>query len=124
MALSEHEQRLLDEMERNFYRSDAEFAASSTGPRRVDYTSVTIGALVIVVGIGLAVGGVASQMWWLGVVGFVVMFGGALLTLRRKPVPGADPFVDEARTSRSGGDFMSAFERRWERRQDGRDGGG
>lgn len=124
MALSEHEQRLLDEMERNFYRSDAEFAAEASGPRRVDFTAVAVGALVVVVGIGLAVGGVASQMWWLGVIGFVVMFGGALLMLRRKPDPAAEPLPGASGAPRGGGDFMSAFERRWERRQDRRDGGG
>jgi len=116
MALSEHEQRLLDEMERNFYRSDAGVSGASRG--RVDYTAVTLGALVIVVGIGLAVGGVASQQWWLGVVGFVVMFAGALLMLRRKR---GDSAARAPRPARRGPDVMNAFERRWERRQDGRD---
>ena len=121
MALSEHEQRLLDEMERNFYRSDAEFAAAGRG--RVDYTAVTIGALVVVAGITLAVVGVASQMWWLGIVGFVIMFGGALVMLRRKR-DGGDAAPGASREARGGGnEFMSAFERRWDRRQDRQDGG-
>ncbi len=120
MALSEHEQRLLDEMERNFYRSDAEFAAAGRG--RVDYTAVTIGALVVVAGISLAVVGVASQMWWLGIVGFVVMFAGALIMLRRKR-DGGDSAPGTTREPRGGNEFMSAFERRWDRRQDHQDDG-
>src|SRR5690606_32376380 len=109
MALSEHEHRLLDEMERNFYRSDAEFAAAGRG--RVDSTAVTFGALIIVAGIALAVVGVASQLWWLGVVGFVVMFAGALVMLRRKPDAG-DAMPRPGGDARGGNEFMSAFERR------------
>lgn len=120
MALSEHEQRLLDEMERNFYQSDADLADVGAPRGRVDYTAVTIGALVIVLGIGLAVGGVAGQLWWLGVIGFVVMFAGSLIMLRRKPMPSQEVPVREGRESAT---FMNAFERRWDRRQDRKDGG-
>lgn len=118
MALSEHEQRLLDEMERNFHLNGPELAPAGRG--QVDYTAVTIGALVVVGGITLAVIGVASQMWWIGIVGFVVMFGGALLMLRRRPNAGDAP-PRAGRDHRGGNEFMTAFERRWDQRQDRQD---
>ena len=116
MALSECEQRLLDEMERNFHRSDAEVAAADRD--RVDYTAVTVGALIVVAGISLAVVGVASQLWWLGIVGFVIMFAGALVMLRRKASGDASTMTPSGRDARGGPEFMSAFERRWDRRQE------
>ncbi|HWL60810.1 MAG TPA: DUF3040 domain-containing protein [Microbacteriaceae bacterium] len=118
MALSEHEQRLLEEMERNFHLNGPESAPIGRG--QVDYTAVTIGALVVVAGIALAVIGVASQMWWLGIVGFVIMFGGALLMLRRR-ASASDAAPRAGREPRGGNEFMTAFERRWDQRQDRRD---
>lgn len=40
MGLSEHEQRLLDEMERNLYKHEADIVNTSAGPRTVNYTKV------------------------------------------------------------------------------------
>ena len=48
MGLSEHEQRLLDEMERNLYKHEADIVDTSGGPRTVDYTKVAFGVLGIV----------------------------------------------------------------------------
>ena len=59
MGLSEHEQRLLDEMERNLYKHEADIVNTSGGPRTVDYTKVAVGVLGIAVGLVLIVVGIA-----------------------------------------------------------------
>jgi len=44
MPLSEQEQRLLDEMERNLYRNDADFVAAVSGRGRPNYRSIVLGS--------------------------------------------------------------------------------
>ena len=120
MALSEHEQRLLDEMERNLYQHDADFVAPSGAHGRVSYVALTIGVLVAVIGLGIVIAGVAFQAPVIGLVGFVVMLVGVLVAMRRTADPseaeGGAPASKDPRTKSS---FMSNLEERWERRRDG-----
>ena len=120
MPLSEQEQRLLDEMERNLYHGDADFVASvGRAPGRVNYTAVAGGVLLALVGIGGLVLGVLLQNWFVGVLGFAAMFVGVLLAIgspgRRRAA--ADPFAAGPRTRRGGGGFMDRMNDRWERRR-------
>jgi len=82
MPLSEQEQRLLDEMERNLYQGDAEYVAT-VGARtgRPSYTAIALGSIVALVGVALLIVGVALRQPVIGVVGFVAMFVGALLAI-------------------------------------------
>jgi hypothetical protein len=121
MPLSEQEQRLLDEMERSLYHNDADFVATAGARRgKPNYTWVVLGSLLAVAGIGGIVAGVATQLPVIGVIGFVVMFGGVLLALAR---PKASDDLDEPRASgkshqRKSG-FMDRMNERWDRRQSG-----
>ncbi|WP_347753937.1 DUF3040 domain-containing protein [Agrococcus sp. ProA11] len=81
MGLSEHEQRLLDEMERNLYKHEADIVNTSSGPRTVDYTKVAVGLLGVVVGLVLIVVGVSMKLALIGVAGFAVAVVGALWAL-------------------------------------------
>lgn len=121
MALSEHEQRLLDEMERGFYRSEADvLQTASTSQRRVNYRSLVLGIIVAVVGIGVLIGGVAAQLLWLGLIGFAIMLGGVMLMLSRSSEPEVP--ADEIPTSRakeSRESFSERMERRWDERMGG-----
>ncbi len=119
MALSEHEQRLLDEMERNLYQSDADTVAPGEHHGAPSVPSVVVGILIAVVGLAGAVAAVAGDIPLLGVLGFVAMVIGILLTLRRRPLPVAPN--SSTKRSRGGSPIMDGFEQRWERRQDGRD---
>ena len=79
MPLSEHEQRLLEEMERSLYQNDADFVAKVGGKRaRPAYRSIVLGILLAVVGVGVLVAGVFFQLPLVGILGFVVMFAGVL----------------------------------------------
>lgn len=132
MPLSEHEQRLLEEMERNLYHNDADFVAT-VGNRRgkPNYTLIVVGILVAVLGVGIIVTGVILRQPLIGIAGFIVMFGGALLAIsppRRGGAPeepsaaeraGASARASSAGRSRTG--FMDRMNERWDKRQDGRD---
>lgn len=132
MALSEQEQRLLEEMERSLYQNDAD--VMSTTPKSGPVASakaITIIVLAVVVGLGIVVAGIASSYWWIGLIGFIVMIAGIVWALRGPSENADSQFSDlpsssgsSSKTSsskgrKSGGSFMDRVEDRWERRQDG-----
>ncbi len=92
VPLSEHEQRLLEQIERALVDDDPKFASSvRTGDRRVKARRrLQIGAALVVVGFAVLVGGAVAASVPLGVVGFLVAFGGAALAvLHYKSATGA-----------------------------------
>ncbi|HEY6799846.1 MAG TPA: DUF3040 domain-containing protein [Agromyces sp.] len=125
MPLSEQEQRLLEEMERNLYRNDADFvhAVGGVRGRRPNYRAIVLGILLAVAGVGALIAGVALQLLIIGIVGFALMFAGVLLAItpsRRgaAAAPPTDPST-AAKPGRSSGGFMDRLNERWDRRQDG-----
>jgi len=129
MPLSEQEQRLLEEMERNLYRNDADFvhAVGGVRGRRPNYRSIVLGVLLAVAGIGALIAGVAIPLLILGVLGFALMFAGVLLAISPGKRGAAAPAPEEPGAGaakgakRSGGGFMDRLNERWDRRQEGRD---
>lgn len=133
MPLSEHEQRLLEEMERSLYQNDAEFVASveGAGRGRLNYRSIVIGILVAVVGLAVLVTGVVIRQPLVGVAGFGIMLAGVFLAVtpsRRRSGLSADdvPAFPRASSSPSSSKpgapgFMDKLNERWDNRQDGRE---
>jgi hypothetical protein len=82
MPLSEQEQRLLDEMERNLYHSEAE-DVTTVGARRgrANGTAIVLAALGVLLGLGLLVTGVVVRQPLVGVLGFAAMFAGVVLVV-------------------------------------------
>ena len=122
MPLSEQEQRLLDEMERHLLRNDADVVSADRDGRAINYRNVTLGAILVLVGIGALVAGVATQLIVVGILGFVAMLGGVVLALTptrsditRMPSPGSTSAP--RRTAQVS--FMDRMNDRWDRRQDG-----
>lgn len=133
MPLSEHEQRMLEQIESALYAEDPKFASSVKGGhlhvpsarRRLQ------GLLLFVVGLGLLVAGVAIKATMVGgfpvlsVVGFIVMFGGVIFAITGPRSAGK---VDEVASGVSqlrprkvkggGGSFTSRMEDRFRRRFD------
>lgn len=92
MALSDHEQRMLDQIESALYEEDPSFSTTMSGraERSSDSTvgiNVSIQSVAIsVLGLVMLLGGVALaqvQLWFiiLSVVGFIVMFAGGVMAL-------------------------------------------
>lgn len=131
MPLSEQEQRLLEEMERSLYSNDSDFVATVGSRRgRPNYTLVVVGVLAGLLGIAVIVTGVIFRQPLVGVLGFVLVVGGALFAIappRRKggSIPSA-PTPPRAAGSRPGasragsnGSMMDRLNERWDRRNDG-----
>ncbi|WP_231935372.1 DUF3040 domain-containing protein [Dermatophilus congolensis] len=129
MPLSENEQKMLDQMERALYAEDPRFASSMRGgvAGGSSRQRVVVGCVGAVVGLGLVLGGVAGNLIWLGVVGFVAMVGGMAwaftpATLKRKqagsaPRRGFSGRSAGGRRASSSGSFSQRLEQRWERRR-------
>jgi hypothetical protein len=91
VPLSEHEQRLLEQIERALVDDDPKFASTvRTGDRRQKARrKVQLGLGLILVGLIVLVIG-ALKFWPLGVLGFLLMFGGLVLgILNYKAATGA-----------------------------------
>lgn len=117
MPLSEEEQRLLDEMERNLYKNQADTVSVSTGPRLVNYTRVALGLLLVAVGLAVIVAGVALKLIILGVLGFAVSVGGVLVMMSAsKPADSADAPAGGEKPQ--GSSFMDRLSQEWDKRQE------
>jgi hypothetical protein len=127
VPLSEHEQRLLEQMERALYAEDPKFASSlrSAGPRPGNRRKAAIGVLTALVGFALLITGAATSIVVVGVVGFLAMLVGTFLvvtTMRAQPeteAPAAGKPGKAAKAPRAG--FMDKVEERFRKRRDGDD---
>ncbi|MER7761198.1 DUF3040 domain-containing protein [Streptomyces sp. NPDC097619] len=126
MPLSEHEQRMLEQMERALYAEDPKFATALEGSGLRTYTRRRVYQAVagFLVGIALLMTGmVAPNLLWISVVGFLVMLGCAVLAVtgwRKAPKPGeqAAPGAARGGQGRQRRSVMNRIEDRWQRRRD------
>ncbi|GED87518.1 DUF3040 domain-containing protein [Streptomyces sp. NPDC056112] len=126
MPLSEHEQRMLEQMERALYAEDPKFASALEGSGLRTYTRRRVYQAVVgfLVGIALLMAGmVVQQLIWVSVVGFLVMLGCAVLVVtgwRKAPKPGeqAAGGPQARRQARAKRSMMDRIEERWQRRRD------
>lgn len=127
MPLSEHEQRMLDQIEQALYAEDPKFANTvrHTNPA-VHYKRWIIKASIgFVLGIAVLMAGMVLQQPVVGALGFLVMLACALWGLSgwRKGSGGSEggaasaPQAKQARQQKPG--MMHRFEERWRRRQEG-----
>ncbi|WAX80499.1 DUF3040 domain-containing protein [Streptomyces sp. KMM 9044] len=140
MPLSEHEQRMLEQMERALYAEDPKFASALEGSGLRTYTRRRVYQAIagFLVGIALLMAGMVAQQVWLSVVGFLVMLGCAVLAVtgwRKAPKPGEQAVDATAGTAGSTGapqsgrqarqrrSMMNRIEERWQRRRDEQGGG-
>lgn len=81
MPLSEHEQRLLEQIERALVDDDPKFASTvRTGDRRLRARRrIQLGAVLLVAGLGVLILGPVLHSVILGVVGWLLMFSGITL---------------------------------------------
>ncbi|MDP4014831.1 MAG: DUF3040 domain-containing protein [Candidatus Nanopelagicales bacterium] len=134
MPLSEHERRLLDQMEKALYAEDPKFAENLRKTHRVqiDRLRTLLGVLGIVLGVGILLAGVATSWAVIGVLGFLAMIAGGFLiygavTSRQgvsNDVDSARPRTSSVAAHKGGhvgqGGFMDRMEERWRKRRDDR----
>ena len=132
MPLSDHEQRMLDQIESALYAEDPKFASSVRGGHlRTPSTRRRLqGAGMFIAGLAMLVAGVAVKATMIGdfpalsVLGFVVMFAGVVFAITGPPVPaGRDRGAAQGRpgprrVKGAGGSFTSRMEDRFRRRFD------
>ncbi|MCX2179345.1 DUF3040 domain-containing protein [Streptomyces sp. SKN60] len=130
MPLSEHEQRMLEQMERALYAEDPKFATALEGSGLRTYTRRRVYQAVagFLVGIALLMAGMVAQQIWISVVGFLVMLGCAVLAVtgwRKAPKPGEHgrAAAGGGRQARQRRSMMTRIEERWQRRRDEQQGG-
>ncbi|NAZ88629.1 DUF3040 domain-containing protein [Kineococcus indalonis] len=129
MPLSEHEQRLLEQMERALSADDPKFANAMRGSRhgRAARRRLVIGVVAVVVGLVLLVVGASTSKIWLGAGGFIVMLAGAIWAFSPargtgartdgQPAAGNAPRPPRPGRPRRNGSFMERMEQRWDRRR-------
>lgn len=133
MPLSDHEQRMLDQIESALYAEDPKFASSVRGGtlRAPSARRRLQGAALFVIGLAMLISGVAfpatqiSGFPILSVVGFIVMFAGVVFAITGPRVSGgrdrsgAEPGAPrQKRAKGTGGSFTSRMEDRFRRRFD------
>lgn len=124
MPLSEHEQRLLDQIERALYAEDPKFATTvrATDLRSHYRRRMVRSGLAFVAGVVLLFAGVIYKVALLGVVGFVVMLAALLLGLssRQRIAGNRDARAPRSRTVPTAPStkptVMNRLEERWRRR--------
>ncbi|WP_067675129.1 DUF3040 domain-containing protein [Nocardia miyunensis] len=135
MPLSEHEQRMLEQIESALYAEDPKFAStvrggrlrSATGRRRLQSAALfVLGLCLLIAGIALPVkpGGFPI----ISLFGFIVMFGAGVLLLlgssgasgagrRGEDTPqGGGPAAGRGKQRKQGGGFSARMEDRFRRR--------
>jgi hypothetical protein len=144
VPLSEHEQRLLDQIERALYQDDPKFASAvrQTDLRTHMKRRLVKAGLVLTVGFGLLLTGVVISQPLVGIAGFGVMVLALLLAMTawkrmgqgaqvaplqavdpRNGGGGSRPPRPKGRPSGGGGGggVLGRLEERWKRRWDERD---
>jgi DUF3040 family protein len=123
VPLSEHEQRLLDEIEQALYAEDPKFASSVRAARahRRVRSSLLISVLGVVLGLGLILVGLLANLIVLSVVGFVLLvagFGYGAQSLRHRSSATPPAASGPARGVPRPGSLRSRMEDRMRRRFD------
>jgi len=123
MPLSEHEQRILEQLERDLISEDPKLATtmrSEPTHSALKFVVATVGAIV---GLLLLILGVAQSAAWLGVIGFLLMFGAVTFAFAFPGGPKHGPSGPHGPTgprgAKSGGSFMQKLEDRWDKRSRG-----
>ena len=128
MALSEHEEALLQQMEEALYAEDPRFASriEKTKSRGLGRGRLVAGVVAAVIGLALVVFSAMSSSIWLGAVGFAIMVAGIVYAITPSKTKLAAVANDGTTKPRAGkakaatpkqGTFMERLEERWEKRR-------
>ena len=117
MPLSEHEKRLLAEMEEALAADDPRLISTFSG-KTPSRSRVVAGFGLIVIGIFVLFGGLISQTPPLGIAGFILSLIGAVLAISNLGglMNGIVSKSSAPRAPKGGSKWSARFEERWDRR--------
>ena len=117
MPLSEHEKRLLAEMEEALAADDPRLISTFSG-KSPSRSRVVIGFALILLGIFILFGGLISQVPLVGVAGFIASLVGAVLAISNLGglMNGVISKAQSRGPKRGPGKWSQGFEQRWDRR--------
>ena len=116
MPLSEHEQRVLEDMERALSAEDPKLVSTLAGAGSSKQTRprVLLAVAMVVLGIGTLLGGLIVKMTFVGVIGFALALAGTYLAISRASAPKlAKPNRTTKRST-----FIQRLEERWDNREE------
>ncbi|MEO6791735.1 MAG: DUF3040 domain-containing protein [Ornithinibacter sp.] len=126
MPLSDHEQKMLQQMEQALAAEDPKFASQMQGSTlaSLQRRRWIVGVVGVVVGLGLVLVGVNTTMW-IGAIGFAIMVAAAVfaVTPPRKArlvsvgSDGTPGHPSKGGKKRGKSSFMERLDERWDRRQ-------
>jgi hypothetical protein len=112
MSLSDREKKVLEQLERDLYGTDAKFERRVQRQALPSVRALVGGAALAVVGISVTVFAVMAQVIWFGILGFLLLLGGLVLASSNWSDRKSSPGKPTSRAPRA-----SFFEDRWDRRQ-------
>lgn len=123
MALSDREQELLDQLERQL-NDDPAFASAMTSsesalPTVASPRALILGLLGLALGLGLILVGVSTKLIFLGLLGFLLALAGLYYASRSSGKSSAQAPQSTAAGPKAPSAFMRNLEDRWDQRQGG-----
>jgi hypothetical protein len=123
MGLSEQEQKVLDELERQLTGGKESKPKAEKAPvAPVNYARLLVlGSILIVIGLGLIIFATSSHVIWFGVVAFIAMLSGLYLVSQNwssRAIRASKEAKDKSKSSNKS--FGSFFEDRWDQRNEGK----
>jgi len=115
MALTNAEQKLLDELEATLTAQDPKLASKFSQPHRRVHPAKAVGGVVgFLIGLVGLVAGMMSY-WWVSVVGFIIMLASAIIVISAWSKTPGD--ISSSIPSQPNESMMTKLEKRWQDRQ-------
>lgn len=113
MPLSDHERRLLAEMEAAFAQDDPRLVSTLTGKARTKQGSfILYGVLALLAGMGILFGGLIAKVILVGLLGFVIALVGAFFIFTNISMSKGGKNSPKAKKPK----WSDRLEGRWDRR--------
>jgi hypothetical protein len=120
MPLSDHERRMLAEMEAAMEQDDPRLVSTLTGKARTRQAGkVVTGLLISLGGMAVLVGGLVAKLVPLGILGFAIALVGVVFILSNlmgAAGAGKSPAAPKAKKKSGLSKWTDGFEERWDRR--------
>ena len=112
MPLSDHERQVLAAMEAALEKEDPKLVSALSGLPKGG-KGLSLGALLLLAGLGLLIAGLVAKSVLIGVLGFLVALGGTIVLISALPKPGSVASQTQKKLRRS---WSDRAQERWDER--------